>query len=312
MSGTRPLIAAKFNGRDVRFIIDSGAFYSLISAAAAREYELKLRSGPNGLTVTGVGGSFKPEVATVKVFTLDNLNLPDVQFLVGGSEVGSGSVGVLGQNLLSKWDVEYDLAKGMIRLLRVEDCKKSFLAYWLAPGQAYTLLDIGWTSPLEPHTSATAYLNGEKIRVIFDTGAAASMLSRSAAQRAGVRLDAPGVVDSGYSSGIGRGAVKTYIARFDSFKFADGEEIKHARLRIAAVDLNLPAGADMLLGADFFLSHRILVAGSQHKMYFTYNGGPVFNLSTSPEVQPASTPDASMADASADTKERRRNYGRRS
>jgi tetratricopeptide (TPR) repeat protein len=37
----------------------------------------------------------------------------------------------------------------------------------------------------------------------------------------------------------------------------------------------------MLVGADFFLSHRIYVASSQRKLYFTYNGGPVFNLTTS-------------------------------
>ena len=30
----------------------------------------------------------------------------------------------------------------------------------------------------------------------------------------------------------------------------------------------------MLLGADFFLSHRIYVANSRDKLYFTYNGGP--------------------------------------
>jgi hypothetical protein len=33
----------------------------------------------------------------------------------------------------------------------------------------------------------------------------------------------------------------------------------------------------MLLGADFFVSHRIYVSNAQHKMYFTYNGGPVFS-----------------------------------
>ncbi len=37
----------------------------------------------------------------------------------------------------------------------------------------------------------------------------------------------------------------------------------------------------MLIGADFFLSHRIYVASSQHKLFFTYNGGPVFNLTAS-------------------------------
>jgi tetratricopeptide (TPR) repeat protein len=35
---------------------------------------------------------------------------------------------------------------------------------------------------------------------------------------------------------------------------------------------------DMLIGPDFFLSHRIYVANSRQKLYFTYNGGPVFNL----------------------------------
>ena len=40
----------------------------------------------------------------------------------------------------------------------------------------------------------------------------------------------------------------------------------------------------MLIGADFFLSHRIYVASSQRKLYFTYNGGPVFNLARAREA----------------------------
>ena len=35
----------------------------------------------------------------------------------------------------------------------------------------------------------------------------------------------------------------------------------------------------MLLGADFLLAHRVLVAHSQRKIYFTYAGGPIFQLS---------------------------------
>ena len=33
---------------------------------------------------------------------------------------------------------------------------------------------------------------------------------------------------------------------------------------------------DMLIGADFFLAHHVLVASSQRKLYFTYNGGTGF------------------------------------
>ncbi len=112
------------------------------------------------------------------------------------------------------------------------------------------------------------------MRAYFDTGAAGSVITLAAAKRAGVSVDAPGVVAAGQSFGIGRQSVQTWIAPFASFKIGD-EEIRNTKLRIEA---SLMRDVDMLIGADFFLSHRIYVATSQRKLYFTYNGGPVFNL----------------------------------
>jgi tetratricopeptide (TPR) repeat protein/predicted aspartyl protease len=294
IQGTRPVIDAKFNGQDVKLLVDSGAFFSLISSAAADQYRLKTVMAPLGLVMRGVGGSSVPSVATVKTFTIANAEVPNVQFLVSANEVGvGGGVGLIGQNFLQRWDVEYDLAKGMLRLMRDEGCRKDFLAYWVTPGQPYTTINIHDSSPRQPLTLGSAYVNGVKIRVIFDTGASLSVLSLNAAERAGVKVDSPGVVDGGLSRGVGRNWIKSYIAPFESFKFEDGEEIKHTRLRIA--DLNLDA--DMLLGADFFLSHRVFVANSQNKLYFTYNGGPVFNLKT--VSQPA--PEPTATNPAADT-----------
>ncbi len=34
---------------------------------------------------------------------------------------------------------------------------------------------------------------------------------------------------------------------------------------------------EMLLGVDFLRAHRVFVAHSQRKLYFTYAGGPVFS-----------------------------------
>jgi tetratricopeptide (TPR) repeat protein/predicted aspartyl protease len=293
IQGTRPVIDAKFNGQDVKLLFDSGASFSMISSAAVEQYKLATGPAPFGFVMRGVGGSTMPSIAIVKTFTIANVDVRNLGFLVSGNEVGGGGgVGLMGQNFLEKWDVEYDLAKGMIRLLKDEDCRKSFLAYWVKPGEPFTTISIQKTSPTEPLTMGAAYVNGVKIRVIFDTGAALSVLTLKAAERAGVKIDSPGVADGGLFRGIGRNFVKTYVAPFDSFKFEDGEEIKHIRLRVA--DLNLEE-ADMLLGSDFFLSHRIFVANSQSKLYFTYNGGPVFNLKTA--TQPA--PDAPVADPTA-------------
>lgn len=290
MNSLRPLIPTKINGQDAKFILDSGAFYSMISSATAAEYKLKLSPAPYGLTVVGVGGSAQVQVATVKDFNLVGFDNKNVEFLVGGSDIGSA--GLLGQNLLEKFEVEYDLANGVIRLFKSENCEGANMAYWVAPQQAYSMMDIDHTDPLHPNTIGRGQLNGQKIRVTFDTGAFTSVLSLRAAERAGLKPDSPGVVDEGYTSGIGRGQVRTYIGTFASFAIGDGEEIKNAKLRFADTRLN---DSDMLLGADFFVSHRIFVANKEHRLFLTYNGGPVFNLSKHTSNAPADNPSADDA-----------------
>jgi tetratricopeptide (TPR) repeat protein/predicted aspartyl protease len=296
MSGYRPLLTAKINGKDARFVLDSGAFYSMISDATAAEYGLKLTPAPFGFTLKGIGGSVAPHIATVKEFGIAGAVIHNVEFLTGGSEVGGE--GLIGQNFLNQWDVEYDFSKGVVRLFRLEGCGKANLAYWRTDNQAYSVTDIQSAAQSRLHTVGEGYVNGHRIRVTFDTGAYNSVLSLRAAERAGIKIDSPDVVDGGYSSGIGRGMTKTYIATASSFKIGDGEEIQNARLRIADLEM---VETDMLLGADFFVSHHIFVANSQRRLFLTYNGGPVFNLkrSTSAAAMAAAAAAESPADSPA-------------
>jgi predicted aspartyl protease/tetratricopeptide (TPR) repeat protein len=312
MTGLRPLIIAQVNGKDAKFLLDSGAFYSLMSTAEAENLNLKL--SVSGLTINGVGGKTRTWLTKVQDFAFLGTTFHDVEFLVMGSEFGSS--GLIGQNLLSHFDVEYDLAKGAIRLFKPEGCSRTKLAYWTG-GQAFSLMDINAVERNNPHTIGVAYVNGQKIRAMFDTGAATSVLSLTAARNMGIDVNADGVKDAGYISGIGRGSAKSYIVPVASFKIGDDEEIKNTHLRIADTRLG---DADMLVGADFFLSHRVFVSNSQHKLYLTYNGGPVFNLAntapapapSAPEVQPPDvqptpqTPEVAadvVADVAADAAE---------
>jgi tetratricopeptide (TPR) repeat protein len=302
MAGMRPTIPAKINGTDVSFIVDSGAFYSMLTPSAAAELKLRRDRAPSNLSLGGVGGKVEASVATVKELTVFDVQIPHAEFIVAGSEPGPNVVGLLGQNLLRIGDIEYDLANGVIRLVRPDGCRDAPLAYW-AKAQPYSAIDIGYATASSPYTTGTAFLNGAKIRVMFDTGAETSAVARYAAERAGIKMDDPAVLPAGTSRGIGRAVVKTWIVPFSSFKIGD-EEIRNTRLRVADFDLSV----DMLIGADFFLSHRIYVANSQRKLYFTYNGGPVFNLarsqmtaSVSPESQPGS-PSGSAVDSGRNSK----------
>jgi tetratricopeptide (TPR) repeat protein len=304
MVGMRPLMTANINDVDVQFVVDSGAFYSMISAASAAQLKLKTSAAPFGFSVIGAKGAAEVSIATVKTFALAGVPLHNVEFLVGGSEAGQGSIGLLGQNFLHIGDVEYDLGQGAVRLMSAQGCSKAMLGYWVRASTPYSVIVIDSEPTLSGQSTGShippkalpvsrtlggAYVNGIEIHVLFDTGAATSILSLEAAARAGIKPDSPGVVSVGASYGIGRKSFATYSAPVSSFKIGE-EEIKTTRMRIGAIEL---PDADMLIGADFFLSHRIYVANSQHKLYFTYNGGPVFNLTARSDPVTESPADAS-------------------
>jgi tetratricopeptide (TPR) repeat protein/predicted aspartyl protease len=289
-----PVISAGIDDSEVRLVADSGAFYSILSASSAAELKLSLTPAPFTFRLEGIAGDTSVAVTTVRQFTLGNAHIPRVQFIVGGSEPGSGAIGYLGQNVLGIADVEYDLANGVIRLMRPKHCEHAEMAYW-AGVNAYEMIEIDSRSATSPQTSGSADLNGTRIRVIFDTGANTSMLSRRAAAKAGITPASPGVVEGGSVRGIGRGVVRTWIAPFRSFKLGS-EEVRNTHLRFGDIEI---AGADMLIGADFFLSHRLYVANSQRKLYFTYNGGPVFNLSVPTLASAAAAPATAAAPAAA-------------
>jgi tetratricopeptide (TPR) repeat protein/predicted aspartyl protease len=298
MAGTRPLITGSINGEPVQFLADSGAFFNMISREAADRLKLRSKPLPLGYLVWGIGGAATPELATAKDFTLVGLGTQTfhgVAFVEVGNFFDADEDGLIGQNLLGHGDSEYDLANGFIRLFYAKDCRGKSLAYWHGTDPV-AVVDLEPPSDSSPQLIGTVKLNGTKIRVMFDTGASHSLLTLRAAARAGVKPDGAGVVSGGPTRGIGSRQLESWLARFDSLDLG-GEEIKNARIRIADSDL---IGSDMMLGADFFLSHRIYVARSQQKIYFTYNGGQVFDLSVrKANKQVADQPADQAADAPA-------------
>ena len=145
MRGLRPMVRTQINGHDALLIADSGAFFSMLTPAAAQQFQLPYEFFP-GLFVEGVGGSESARVARVRKFTLMGLGhtWDDVDFVVAGSSFGSEAAGLLGQNVFRIADVEYDLANGVIRLVRPKgDCKRTGLAYWAGAAQKpYSVIDI--------------------------------------------------------------------------------------------------------------------------------------------------------------------------
>ena len=269
MTGMRAIVKLGINGQQVPFIVDSGAFRSTLSAGAAEQLNLEVHSLPNAyeFEIHGVTGKMDAGLTTVKRLQLGSGEIPNVEFVVGGN-TDSGGMGYLGRNILAVTDIEYDLAHDVVRLVFPNDeCDRTMMAYWAGDKTVGELALLDDHGSQRPAIRATAQLNGVPVDVLFDTGAV-STVSLGAAKRAGITDMRP----DGKVYGAGRGSANAWTAKADRFELG-GEAISNIRMEISDFDLRED---DMLLGIDFFLSHRIYISKKQRRMYFTYNGDPVF------------------------------------
>ena len=214
--------------------------------------------------------------------------------LVSGKQPLGAEQGLLGADFLLQDDVEFDVAAGKIRWFKPKGCAGDTVVYW---GKAYSAARMMGSSAVKK-IDVTVQVNGAPVRAEMDTGAGASVLTLSAATKAGVTPVSEGVAKVGESHGLGAQAMQTYVGVFRSFSFGD-ETIKNAQLQIAdlfgadkAVNLGsrIPESAidapEMLLGVDFFRSHRVYVSLGQRTVYVSYVGGPVFQTRSQPPPAP--------------------------
>jgi predicted aspartyl protease len=286
MDGNEALVDAEINGHPVRFKVDLGSANTLISRRGAEELGLKPHRMSN-VTFYGVGGGEVPSETMIQDLKLGNAFAHNVDMLVVGRGLKSRRyIGLLGQDFLSQADVEFDLANGAMRIIKPKDCDGDQVVYW---GKAYSLAPIMRSS--DPNiVKVSVLLNGHPAIAQMDTGAYSSIVTTDMAERAGVKPTSENVDAAGLSTGISGNSVQTSVAVFPTFTIGD-ESIKNARLRIAdmfhanvqkeiglIVARSVGDFPDMLLGADFIRAHRIYVARSQGKIYFSYNGGPIFQV----------------------------------
>ncbi|MFL6627824.1 MAG: aspartyl protease family protein [Vitreoscilla sp.] len=294
MVGSRAVATLGIDDTRVSLIVDSGAFFSMLTPAAAAALHLKLHPLPGGMVIRGLAGQAVAQMATVDRLQLAKDVIPNVDFIVGGNEDVAGTMGLLGRNILSFADTEYDLAHGMIHLVvPSDDCEKANMAYWAAGMQVAELPLLHAFHDQAPPIRAKVKVNDKIVKALFDTGAS-TLLSLRAAHRAGLK-DAD-LTPNGRHYGIGTDSVPSWTARIEKVDFG-GEAIMNNQLLVVDYDVT---DDEMLVGVDFFLAHHVYVSKQQSKMYFTYAGGPVFALNKGTLVDTAAA-DAAASGAAAMT-----------
>ena len=296
MEGSRAIATLGINGTKIPLLVDTGAFFSILTRASTEELGLKLEHLPFGFSVDGIAGKMvDPRMTTVDHLQLLSGEIPDIEFVVGGNDSGLGGMGLLGRNILAVFDTEYDLAHGVIRfVIPNEDCEKSNMAYWARDMPVSELPLIrdrdGDRRDKTPAIRALVKVNGHETLALFDTGAT-TLVSLHAAKRAG--LQDTDLQPIGDLHGVGKGRVKDWAADFDSVELG-GETVTHNHLDVSDFEAR---DFDMLLGIDFFLSHHIYISKKRSRMFFTYNGGPVFARNVGEKTEAAASAPATAAEA---------------
>lgn len=293
---SRIYVPGKVDGKDVLFMVDSGADTMLFADAASA---LGIAGGGYAGESYGATGHAQADGrATLTSLEIGLWNGQNVTLRTSGSAGGEAHegkpvIGVLGEDILSHFDVEIDVRGEHFALYQMTGCEDSNLAYWT---ESYNVVDIERYDIYQKHIRLYGELNDRRISMILDTGAPETAVSFETARALGLNPDGPGVEQAGEASGIHGEAQASWVGTFSSFAL-DQERIAPARIRFfrfaqaeAEVGSRLGRKAfdiDMFLGFDFIRAHHLLISHSQRKLYFSYSGGTPFSVPKKPDSKPA-------------------------
>lgn len=285
--GSRHLVVeGAANGQPIGIMLDTGAVRSVILPSAARRLDLPRRQARN-YRMFGVGGEVPVEVAQVESFSIGPTVRKGMHLIVAGArELAPGVDVILGDDFFHNVDVEFDLAHGVVRLFQAKDCDGVSLAYWTHDGAGEVTIEA--VHDAEPQIIVPVKVNGGQMRALLDSGAASSVMMKGAAAAVGLTPDSPGVVPVSQGRGVGPKSVDAWVGPIETFTIGNenirdtaiafSDLFKDATYAEAGSRVSRPVGGteDMLLGLDFLRSHRVLIAHSQRKLFFSYIGGTVF------------------------------------
>lgn len=248
-------------------VVDTGAEGGLISGRVAEALGLLIDSGRRTVLYgTGGAGGMVPNVliADLRLTTEDGQGLDlgplstPVGDLPGQPMITPPVAGLLGGDVLSHFDLEFDVAGGWLSLWRMrgDDGACHAAPAWHGAYDTVPLVRDG-------HRVAVGVeLDGQALTALVDSGARSRILSTDAAARVGVSEDRLAVDPGGETSGVD-GRTKWYHwHRFASLRI--GNEVEHAPVLTVAP---LRDRVDMLLGADWFARHNVWISYAGNRMF---------------------------------------------
>ena len=247
------LVSVALNGSPETMALDTGAGITAISTEAAGRLNIP-HDFDHHVEIGGVGGAnsalFMAQLDTLDLGGLHFAHqaLPIIDFPMHDG-AGRPIAGLLGADILSRYDVDLDVAGGHMALWQTTGCETS-PPPWNANADPLTVeLDEGH------HILVPLRVDGTKLTAVLDTGAGGLDLTLRAGMRAGATdeaLEADPVI---HGSGVNNRAWTGHMHRFHSVVFGGRTLNDVWTALVPSTDI---ASYNALIGSDGLIGMRVL------------------------------------------------------
>jgi predicted aspartyl protease len=254
------IIPGTLNGSTVSLVLDTGSEGAVVTPLAAARFALP--ADPRGkATIFGTSGTFQTGRVLLRGLQIGGYEFPPqlvpVASLQGAAAAGPPPDGLVGAEILSFFDIDFDFPRRRMTLYDVQNCAGHFLP-WHAPYSAVPIRRTPGNLLVLP-----VRLDGHPLHALFDTGANRGRVNRQAALAAGVTVAALAQDPRGNAHGVGGAVAHPFVHRFATLQV--GRELfRDVTLEVGG--RNLPTG-DMLLGLPYMLSRRIWLSYATGEMF---------------------------------------------
>ena len=282
-----PRFTADINDHPALFMLDTGAFATtLVKTSADR---LGVPMSELGFDAFGVGGTqhiYRGTVARMRFggLTADGMMLAGAIMFARPADANID--GLFGMNMMAAYDIDLDLAGGHVIFFEADGtCRKPTVAL----AQPLYMVDLDYIRH-DRQADIDLTIDGRRLRAVIDSGAATTVMFRSAANRLGLDLSSLRAPGHRLGYGIGPRPVPVIDHVFDTVQIGDLQIrnmhvgiLDQANLETATVHVGslLPdpslgdtGGEDMLLGADFMRKVHLWISHSSQVLIMQYPPQP--------------------------------------
>lgn len=250
-----PVVEARINGEAVRAEIDTGQQHAThLDRQTVERLGIKVQTADTNYARVQIQNAL-----------IDRLALGPMEVTKGWFNVDElQRVGVrVGANLLFRHDVEIALAGGYLRFFKPSGCFRAHLAYWEPKAVVLPFQNDPQRRDRRPWFKVR--INGKDIDAVISTLDYHSYIDLYTARRLGLDPDAPGAMEEQ--------SVKSWYDRVQRVWRVPVPQMSIGSLQVNDFNLRLfnmdRSGEMLVLGLDFLKRHRVYVAMSQNRIYFT-------------------------------------------